>query len=49
MRELTGDTAYERYCERHRRSHPGTPAPTRREFQRLLTRRQEGSAVSRCC
>ncbi|GLF93331.1 YbdD/YjiX family protein [Streptomyces yaizuensis] len=49
LRELTGESAYERHCERHRRTHPGTEPPNRREFQRLRTRRQEGSAASRCC
>ncbi|MGW6461346.1 CstA-like transporter-associated (seleno)protein [Streptomyces sp. NPDC055078] len=39
LRELTGESAYDRHCERLRRDHPHVPPPTRREFQRLHTRR----------
>ncbi|MFF8955541.1 YbdD/YjiX family protein [Streptomyces sp. NPDC014894] len=49
LRELTGESAYDRYCERHRREHPGAEPPTPREFQRLLVRRQEERPRSRCC
>ncbi|MGW4029583.1 YbdD/YjiX family protein [Streptomyces sp. NPDC004838] len=49
LREVTGETAYDRHCEHHRRSHPDVPPPTRREFQRLRTRRMEEEPQSRCC
>ncbi|MER6912588.1 YbdD/YjiX family protein [Streptomyces sp. NPDC000594] len=49
LRELTGESAYDRHCERHRRLSPGSEPPTRREFQRMRTRHQEGAAASRCC
>ncbi|MFI1015925.1 YbdD/YjiX family protein [Streptomyces sp. NPDC020965] len=49
LREVTGETAYERHCERLRRDRPGVPPPTRREFQRILARRQEAEPGSRCC
>ncbi|MGX2992778.1 YbdD/YjiX family protein [Streptomyces sp. JNUCC 64] len=49
LRELTGESAYERYCARHRADHPGAPVPTPREYQRLLAARQEAAPRSRCC
>ncbi|MFI1866032.1 YbdD/YjiX family protein [Streptomyces jumonjinensis] len=49
LRELTGESAYDRHCERHRRERPGAPAPTRREFQRMRSRRLEEAPQSRCC
>lgn len=49
LRELTGECAYDRYCERHRRHHPLAPVPTRREYPALRTRHQETRSHSRCC
>ncbi|MCF1597201.1 YbdD/YjiX family protein [Streptomyces muensis] len=49
LRELTGESAYDRYCERHRRHHPLAPVPTRREYQALRTLHQENRSHSRCC
>ncbi|GGZ49397.1 hypothetical protein GCM10010387_49560 [Streptomyces inusitatus] len=49
LRELTGESAYDRHCERHLREHPGVRPPTPREFQRLLTDREEGRTRARCC
>ncbi|MCK8433469.1 YbdD/YjiX family protein [Streptomyces sp. D2-8] len=49
LRELTGEAAYDRHCERHRRHHPLAPVPTRREYQVLRTRHQESRTHSRCC
>jgi uncharacterized short protein YbdD (DUF466 family) len=49
LRELTGETAYERYLEHRAASHDGTGEPmSRREFER---RRAERSAQpgNRCC
>lgn len=34
VRELMGDSAYERYRDRHQREHPGHPPVTEREFWR---------------
>ncbi|MFE5855300.1 YbdD/YjiX family protein [Streptomyces sp. NPDC056500] len=49
LQELTGETAYERHCARHRKKHPLVPAPTRREFQRMRARRREAEPGSGCC
>ncbi|MFD7552109.1 YbdD/YjiX family protein [Streptomyces sp. NPDC059578] len=49
LRELTGETEYERYCARHRHEDPGTPVPTPREYQRIKAARQEAAPRSRCC
>jgi len=52
LRELTGESAYDRYLERHeedgRGDGDGWPPLTRREFERLRAERsvQPGS---RCC
>ncbi|MFI7496930.1 YbdD/YjiX family protein [Streptomyces sp. NPDC049687] len=48
-RELTGETEYDRYCERRRRHHPQAPVPTRREYQRMRTAQREGESPGRCC
>lgn len=49
VRELSGETEYDRYCERHRRHHPHAPLPTRREYQRMRTTRRECESPGRCC
>ena len=49
LRELTGESAYDRYRERHDREHPACAPMSRREFER---RRTDAAAVvpgSRCC
>ncbi|WP_445398667.1 YbdD/YjiX family protein [Streptomyces sp. LE64] len=49
LREVTGDSAYEQYCARHRERHPGEPVPTARQYQRLQAERREAASPSRCC
>ncbi|MFJ4688913.1 YbdD/YjiX family protein [Streptomyces sp. NPDC091377] len=49
LRELTGESEYDRYCERHRHRHPLAPVPTRRAYQVLRTRQRETQPQSRCC
>jgi len=49
LRELTGEAEYDRHVERHRRTRPGTPVPTRREYERLRRDRQETGPSTRCC
>ncbi|MFI9026841.1 YbdD/YjiX family protein [Streptomyces sp. NPDC053560] len=51
VRELTGESAYERYVGHLRRHAPDAPVPTRREFERHRTDSQEGDPRSgfRCC
>ncbi len=44
LRELFGETAYEHYLDHRRRTHPGEPVLSRREFERLRTRPNV-----RCC
>ena len=49
LRELTGESAYDRYRERHEREYPACASMSRREFER---RRTDATAVgpgSRCC
>ncbi|MEU0897758.1 YbdD/YjiX family protein [Streptomyces massasporeus] len=49
LRELTGESEYDRYCLHRQRHHPHAPLPTRREYQVLRTRHQEARTHSRCC
>jgi uncharacterized short protein YbdD (DUF466 family) len=49
LRELTGETQYDRYVERHTREHAGTPPLSRREFERRRIDGQEPRPGSRCC
>ncbi|QYN35075.1 YbdD/YjiX family protein [Pseudonocardia sp. DSM 110487] len=49
LRELTGETQYDRYVERHAREHPGAQPLSRREFERRRIDGQEPKPGSRCC
>ncbi|MFF8018058.1 CstA-like transporter-associated (seleno)protein [Streptomyces sp. NPDC007929] len=49
LRELTGESEYDRYCLHRQRHDPDAPLPTRREYQLLRTRHQETRTHSRCC
>lgn len=49
LRELTGESAYDRYCERHEREHPGHPPMPRREFERRRSDAADVRPGSRCC
>ncbi|MBA2944447.1 YbdD/YjiX family protein [Streptomyces himalayensis] len=51
VRELTGESAYERYVAHVRRDHPTASVPSRRDFERMLTNRQESDPRHgfRCC
>lgn len=51
VRELTDESAYDRYVEHLRRHAPQAPIPTRREFERHRTDAREGDPRSgfRCC
>ncbi|MFF3269841.1 YbdD/YjiX family protein [Streptomyces chrestomyceticus] len=51
VRELTGESAYERYVAHVRRHAPGAPVPGRREFERQRAAAREGDPRSgfRCC
>ena len=51
VRELTDESAYDRYVVHLRKTHPGAQAPSRREFERMRTDRQEDDPRQgfRCC
>jgi uncharacterized short protein YbdD (DUF466 family) len=49
LRELTGESQYDRYLERHDREHPDAPALSRREFDRRRIAAADAKPGSRCC
>ena len=49
LRELTGETQYDRYLERHAREHAGAPPLSRREFERRRIAGKDDKPGSRCC
>ncbi|WP_436775553.1 YbdD/YjiX family protein [Yinghuangia sp. YIM S09857] len=49
LHEISGTAAYERHCEWHRRTYPGQPAPTRRDYEAWRRQKREESPVCRCC
>jgi uncharacterized short protein YbdD (DUF466 family) len=49
LRELTGETQYDRYLERHAREHPDAPALSRKEFDRRRIAAADAKPGSRCC
>ncbi|CAL9428130.1 hypothetical protein SUDANB6_01992 [Streptomyces sp. enrichment culture] len=51
LRELTGESAYDRHVAHLRRDRPAARVPTRREFERMRTERQERDPRQgfRCC
>jgi len=46
---VLGDTAYARYVEHLRRTHPGEPVPTEREYWRQRYAEQDAHPGARCC
>jgi len=48
IREVSGDDAYERYCEHMQRAHPEKGAMGRHDYYRLRTE-DKWQHVSRCC
>jgi uncharacterized short protein YbdD (DUF466 family) len=51
VRELTDESAYDRYVAYLRKTRPGARVPSRREFERMRTDRQEADPRKgfRCC
>jgi uncharacterized short protein YbdD (DUF466 family) len=49
LSELTGETQYDRYLERHAREHGDTPPLSRREFERRRIAAADPKPGSRCC
>lgn len=49
LTNLTGETAYARYVEHHRRGHPGEQPLSEREFWRRRYAEQDADPGARCC
>ncbi len=49
VRELLGESAYDRYCERHRRDHPDHEPMPAREFWRDRADVQAAAPHGGCC
>jgi len=49
LRELTGESDWERYLERHAAIHPGDRPLTRREFERRRWTDKANNPGNRCC
>lgn len=49
LREVAGETAYDRYVEHRRLEHPGAPVMTRRDFERRRQDAREARPQARCC
>ncbi|MEV6508953.1 YbdD/YjiX family protein [Streptomyces sp. NPDC051642] len=51
VRELMDESAYDRHVAHVRRDHPETEVPSRRDFERMRTDRQEADPRQgfRCC
>jgi uncharacterized short protein YbdD (DUF466 family) len=49
LREVSGETAYDRYVEHARSHHTGEPVMTRRDFERRRQDARENQTQARCC
>ena len=49
VREVSGETAYDRYVEHTRRNHVGEPVMSRRDFERHRQDARENQPQARCC
>lgn len=49
LREVTGESLYDRYLRRYAREPPHQPPMSRTEFERWRTDRQNNSPGTRCC
>jgi uncharacterized short protein YbdD (DUF466 family) len=49
LREVSGESAYDRYVEHARREHPDAPVMTRRAFERARQDHREAHPRARCC
>lgn len=49
VKEVTGEGDYERYVAHLRRTHPGRPVPSPREFWRQNYAEQDANPTGRCC
>lgn len=48
-RDLTGESAYEKYVARHRREHPDCEPMPAREFWRARSEAAEDGVTTGCC
>ena len=49
LREVAGETAYDRYVAHRLARHPGEPVLTRREFYRWRMDERNANPGARCC
>jgi uncharacterized short protein YbdD (DUF466 family) len=49
LRELAGETAYDRYVEHLQAEHPDAMAMSRRDFERLRQHARDTNPRARCC
>jgi uncharacterized short protein YbdD (DUF466 family) len=49
LREVSGESGYDRYVAHVRRDHPDQPVMTRREFERRRQDEREARPRARCC
>jgi uncharacterized short protein YbdD (DUF466 family) len=49
LREVSGESGYDRYVEHLRRDHPGQPVMSRRDYERRRQDQREESPRARCC
>ncbi len=49
VREVTGESAYDRYVERERHQHPGVAVLDRRAFERRRQDLVDSQPQQRCC
>jgi uncharacterized short protein YbdD (DUF466 family) len=49
LREVTGESAYDRYVQHMRRDHPGQPVMSRRDYERRRQDYREENPRARCC
>jgi uncharacterized short protein YbdD (DUF466 family) len=49
LREVTGESAYDRYLEHLRREHPDREPMSRREFERRRIDARDERPEGRCC
>jgi uncharacterized short protein YbdD (DUF466 family) len=48
LRTLTGDDAYEKYCEHHRMHHADEPLLDKRAFY-IANQQKKWGGINRCC
>jgi uncharacterized short protein YbdD (DUF466 family) len=49
LREISGESLYDRYLQHHAAEHNGQPPMTRAEFERWRVDRADAAPNPRCC